>query len=250
MTKSAKLWAALLAVLLAIASPGLAESARSEIGINVLNEGTGDKAVPHSKVKVHYSGWLEDGTKFDSSIDRGEPLEFTLGAGQVIPGWDLGIEGMKPGGKRELIIPPQFAYGRSGAGGIIPPNATLKFEVELVSVTPPKYSNIDNENLKALLKRGVKIVDIRRADEWKQTGVIKGSKLITAFDGKGRFIRSFPADLEAFAGPDEEIILICRTGNRSSVIAKALAEQAGYSTIYNVTDGILKWIKDGNPVIE
>ena len=85
-------------------------------------------------VKVHYTGWLENGTKFDSSVDRGEPFVFTIGAGEVIPGWDEGVMTMKVGGKRRLVIPPQLGYGAAGAGGVIPPNATLIFEVELLDV--------------------------------------------------------------------------------------------------------------------
>lgn len=102
----------------------------------VVEEGTGETPKPGDLVKVHYTGTLEDGTKFDSSVDRGEPIEFVLGRGQVIPGWDEGIGLMKVGGKCRLIIPPDLAYGESGAGGVIPPNATLNFDVELVSAEP------------------------------------------------------------------------------------------------------------------
>lgn len=97
--------------------------------------GSGATAVPGSTVKVHYSGFLTSGEKFDSSRDRGEPFSFTLGAGQVIKGWDEGVAGMKVGGQRQLRIPPDLGYGSAGAGGTIPPNATLIFDVELLDVS-------------------------------------------------------------------------------------------------------------------
>jgi FKBP-type peptidyl-prolyl cis-trans isomerase len=95
--------------------------------------GTGAVAEPGKNVSVHYTGWLMNGTKFDSSRDRGQPFNFPLGAGRVIKGWDEGVAGMRVGGKRTLIIPPDLAYG-SRATGPIPPNSTLKFEVELLDV--------------------------------------------------------------------------------------------------------------------
>ena len=96
--------------------------------------GEGAEAVPGSAVSVHYTGWLTDETKFDSSVDRGQPFQFTLGQGMVIKGWDEGVAGMKVGGKRRLTIPPEMGYGDQGAGGVIPPGATLIFEVELLGV--------------------------------------------------------------------------------------------------------------------
>jgi FKBP-type peptidyl-prolyl cis-trans isomerase len=96
--------------------------------------GTGAEAQNGKTVSVHYTGWLTDGTKFDSSKDRGQPFSFPLGAGRVIKGWDEGVAGMKVGGKRTLTIPPELGYGARGAPGAIPPNATLKFEVELLDV--------------------------------------------------------------------------------------------------------------------
>ncbi len=96
--------------------------------------GTGATAVAGKPVKVHYTGWLTNGKKFDSSVDRGQPFVFPLGGGQVIKGWDEGVAGMKVGGKRQLRIPPELGYGARGAGGAIPPNATLIFDVELLDV--------------------------------------------------------------------------------------------------------------------
>lgn len=95
--------------------------------------GDGAVAAAGQYVSVHYTGWLTDGTKFDSSKDRNEAFEFPLGARHVIPGWDEGVQGMKVGGVRRLTIPPQLGYGARGAGGLIPPNATLVFEVELLA---------------------------------------------------------------------------------------------------------------------
>ena len=99
-----------------------------------LAPGTGALAEPRKCFYAHYTGWLTNGTKFDSSKDRRDPFVFSLGKGQVIKGWDQGVQGMKVGGKRKLTIPPEMGYGARGAGGVIPPNATLVFEVELLGV--------------------------------------------------------------------------------------------------------------------
>jgi FKBP-type peptidyl-prolyl cis-trans isomerase FkpA len=106
----------------------------SGLKFQVLKKGNGTVAMSGQIVSVHYTGWLTDGTKFDSSVDRGQPFQFTLGAGQVIRGWDEGVAGMKVGEKRKLTIPPDLGYGERGAGGVIPPNATLVFDVELLGV--------------------------------------------------------------------------------------------------------------------
>lgn len=111
----------------------------SGLQITDTQAGTGAQAQPGQTVTVHYTGWLytggQQGAKFDSSRDRNQPFAFPLGAGHVIKGWDEGVAGMKVGGQRTLIIPPELGYGARGAGGVIPPNATLKFDVELLAVS-------------------------------------------------------------------------------------------------------------------
>jgi FKBP-type peptidyl-prolyl cis-trans isomerase len=121
--------------------PAMADSGITSLQKQDVTPGTGAEAAKGKSVRVHYTGWLYDasaadhrGAKFDSSKDRGEPFEFNLGAGEVIQGWDEGVAGMKVGGTRVLTIPPAMGYGARGAGGVIPPNATLLFEVELLDV--------------------------------------------------------------------------------------------------------------------
>ena len=106
----------------------------SKLQIEDIVVGTGAEAKAGQDIQVHYTGTLENGKKFDSSVDRGQPFQFTLGVGQVIKGWDEGVQGMKVGGKRKLTIPAEMGYGARGAGGVIPPNATLIFEVELLGI--------------------------------------------------------------------------------------------------------------------
>jgi len=134
-----------LALLAAIAPSAQSNAATNQViempnGLKYTDNttGTGTEATAGKKVSVHYTGWLYNngakGAKFDSSVDRGQPFQFTLGAHQVSAGWDEGVAGMKVGGKRTLIIPPELGYGARGAGGVIPPNATLMFDVELLGV--------------------------------------------------------------------------------------------------------------------
>lgn len=120
-------------------SPALAEEEQPTVTASGLQyvdlvKGTGREAHVGETASVHYTGWLKDGTKFDSSVDRGQPFQFRLGAGRVIKGWDEGVVGMNIGSKRKLTIPPHLGYGARGAGRVIPPNATLIFDVELLDL--------------------------------------------------------------------------------------------------------------------
>ncbi len=112
------------------------EKQKTRSGLEYVDEviGTGSSPTTGQRVTVHYTGYLTDGKKFDSSIDRGQPFTFVIGVGQVLKGWDEGVATMKVGGKRKLIIPPQLGYGARGAGGVIPPNAQLIFDVQLLNV--------------------------------------------------------------------------------------------------------------------
>ncbi len=128
----------LLVSVLNLNAKGKVIKMKTGLEMEVLKKGHGDACKKGDYVRVHYTGWLLDGKKFDSSVDRKTPFDFALGAGQVIKGWDQGVEGMKIGEKRMLTIPSDLAYGDNGAGGVIPPKATLKFEVELLEINPKK----------------------------------------------------------------------------------------------------------------
>jgi len=129
-----------LALIFLLSSASLCSKPADQLVVTDATVGAGKQARSGMTVRVHYTGWLyEDGkkgAKFDSSVDRGEPFEFNLGAGDVIKGWDQGVVGMKEGGKRTLIIPAHLGYGSRGAGGVIPPNATLMFDIELIQCGP------------------------------------------------------------------------------------------------------------------
>ncbi|WP_155999212.1 FKBP-type peptidyl-prolyl cis-trans isomerase [Thioalkalivibrio sp. ALJ16] len=222
-------------------------SAASEpvIEIRDIEAGDGPEIVRHDTAILHYTGSLDaDGSVFDSSRESGAPFALTIGTGQVIPGFEQGVKGMREGGKREIIIPPELAYGERGAGNIIPSNATLRFEVEILEVERAPFSALDNEGLAEKVREGATIVDIRRPDEWAETGVIEGSHRITAFDENGDLNPEFGQKFTDLVQPGDEVILICRVGNRTAALARALTDGLGYENVYNVTDGIMAWLDD------
>lgn len=228
--------------------------------------GTGNEAKNGMTVKIDYTGKLTDGKIFDSSKGK-KPLEFIIGAKMVVPGFEKGVLGMKEGGVRTINIPPQLAYGDKGIPGVIPPNSTLIFEIELVSatmnkpdaqakkeapsVTPEAPKDIDNTQLAELLDKNTVLIDIRRPEEWKETGIVSGSNTLTLYDASGKEVPGFLDKFKKLVPTKQTpVILICRTGNRTSFAAKALADGFGYENIYNVKKGITDWISSGNKVVE
>ena len=223
-----------------------------ELKIEVMQEGDGDVAENGQRVTVHYEGRLTDDTVFDASKPRGQPFTFIIGAGQVIQGWEKGVAGMKVGEKRRLTIPADLGYGATGAGDVIPPHATLVFDIELLALTMPvTLGQATPADLLQARKDGVIIVDIRRPEEWAQTGVIEGAETIIAFEANGSLHPEFEQKFMAVVpAPDTPIFLYCLTGARTTNLGTALIEQLGFSHVTHLTGGILGWTADGYETIE
>ena len=207
-------------------------------------EGEGVEIINHSKIQVHYLGKLEDGTKFDSSYDRGEPLSFQIGLRQVIEGWERGLMGMKIGGKRTLIIPPELAYGERGAGDLIPPNATLIFDVEIIDIKPPGYTHVMINDISKLQKENYKFIDIRTKKERNNTGIIRGSLEITAFDIYGNFVPEFMKTFQDLVDLNDNIVFVSNEGKISSILANGFVEQLGATNMHSLKGGIQQLIKE------
>jgi rhodanese-related sulfurtransferase len=238
--------------ILTLFSGNLAFSSENELKITINQNGSGDSAETGMSVSVHYTGKLEDGTVFDSSIPRGQPFTFTLGAGQVIKGWDLGVEGMKLGEKRSLVIPPHLGYGIRGAGATIPPNATLIFDIELLEVTMPiTLRDLSPNDFIDAQENGGIVIDIRREEEWKETGILQGSNTITAFTKDGNIHPDFPKKFfDLINDIDVPILLYCRTGNRTGILGQALIDQVGQTNVSHLSEGIVGWKKQGHPTVD
>ena len=223
----------------------------AELQSEIITEGSGTVAETGNRVSVHYEGKLTNGEVFDASRPRGQAFSFTIGAGQVIRGWEEGVAGMKVGEVRRLTIPPELGYGAAGAGNVIPPNATLVFEIELLDVsTPVTLGQATPEDFEAAKADGVVIIDIRLEQEWQETGIIEGAETITAFQANGSVHPEFLDKFRAVAPtPDTPIMLYCRTGNRTTSLGNALIDQLGFSSVTLLSDGIEGWIGSGRDVV-
>ena len=213
--------------------------------VEILNDipGTGNEVVNHSKITVHYSGKLDNGTVFDSSYKRKQPFVFQIGTRQVIEGWELGIIGMKEGGKRSIFIPSKMAYGKKGAGDLIPPNSNLIFDIEIIKVEAPKYKILDVKDIKKMQSKGFKLIDIRNKNETDKTGIIPGSINITAFDKNGNFLNSFLEKYQSLVINTDNVVLISDKGDISSILANGFAEHLGAKNMYSLSGGIKAYLK-------
>ena len=209
--------------------------------IQILNEilGDGIEVSNHSKVSVHYIGKLEDLSEFDNSYKRGKVFEFQVGTRQVIPGWETGLLGMREGGKRTIFIPYKLAYGDRGAGNSIPPKSNLIFEIEIISVIPPKYKNIDSLQFKlASSDINFIIIDIRYEDEIKKSGKIPNSTILPAFDQNGNFLPNFLNSYQSLVNENDKVIFVSQKGIISSILANGFVEHLKQDNIYNLFDGV------------
>ena len=223
----------------------------TDLKIEIVTEGNGATASTGNRVSIHYKGMLADGDVFDASRPRVKPFSFEIGAGQVIPGWEQGVSGMKVGEVRKLTIPPKLGYGSGGAGDTIPPNATLVFEIELLDVSEPiTLGQANPEMFKRAQMDGAIIIDIRREDEWVETGVIDGALTITAFGENGSIHPEFQKKfLNIAPSQNTPIMLYCQIGGRTTRLGNALINQLGYTNVSHLTDGIAGWLADGNIIV-
>lgn len=234
------------AFVLFLLSPAHAQQTGAQTFVRDIVSGEGDTAINGARVVVQYVGWLSDDSQFDSSYDRGQPFGFTLGAGEVIPGWEVGIKGMRVGGRRELIVPPSMAYGERGAGKAIPPSATLRFEIELISVEATAFGLIDAPALQAALPT-LTVVDIRSDPSAK---TIQGAIRLPAFDAAGKLNRHFLAALLKHANKATPIALIDDDGKKALFIGGFLAQNAGFEKLLGLKGGLKAWTKSGYTLID
>ena len=223
----------------------------AEMEIIMTKDGSGVKAENGMMVSVHYEGRLEDGTVFDASRKRGEPISFVLGSGMVIQGWEEGIEGMSVGEKRTLTIPPELGYGADGADDVIPPNATLTFDVELMdAIIPPILSDVNVSQVETAIAGNIAVIDIRNQNEWEKTGIIEDALTMTAFTSQGQIHPEFLDKFnDAVPTKNTPFILYCLSSGRTHGIGRVLVEQLGFTEAAHLVGGIEAWLAEGKETI-
>ena len=224
----------------------------AEIEIILDKPGEGNKIINHSWVQIEYTGSFVDGKVFDANVGKDRPLVVQIGMKEVIPGFEQGIIGTNKGSKRKIRIPAQLAYGEKGAGELIPPNSNLVFEFEVLDVLSPNYEKINSEKLEKLIKENAVALDIRLDNQWKKTGVIKGSFQETAFDINGKFNVYLMDKVRALAGAESqgiELIFISHDGKTAEILGNAFAEDLGFTNVYVLDGGIQSWIKSNKPLV-
>jgi len=229
---------------------------KAEVQITDTKIGEGRVAGVDHRVQLHYTGWTMDGKQFDSSRgEKGSPFRFTIGAEEVIPGWDIGVRGMREGGKRELLVPAELAYGEHGFPDYIPPNADLKFEIELLKIENYPLTWLrnkkNNDELDAALASGMPVIDIRSLAELKENGVmIAGSHHIPALTKHGVILKTFFPALKKIVQKNDAFMLICSNGKKAIYLGQIMSDLKGYSKLYAVQKGINKYIEHGGAVVQ
>ena len=224
----------------------------AEIEIISDNPGDGKKIVNHSWVQIEYTGSFVNGEVFDTNVGKDKPLVVQIGMREVIPGFEQGIIDTNKGTIRKIKIPSELAYGKKGAGNIIPPNSDLIFEFKIIDVLDPNYKLISSNKLIELINQNAVALDIRTDDQWQKTGVIKGSFQETAFNKDGKFNVYLIDKIRALAGSESqniEIIFISNDGETAAILGNAFAEDLGFKNVFVLNGGIKAWISEKKALV-
>ena len=224
----------------------------AEIEIISDKPGDGKKIIYHSWVQIEYTGSFENGEVFDTNVGKNRPLVVQMGMKEVIPGFEQGIIGTTKGTQRKIKIPAELAYGEKGGGDIIPPNTDLIFEFKIVDVLDPNYRLISSDELITLINKNGVALDIRTEEQWKKTGIIKGSFQETAFSKEGKFNVYLMDKVRALAGAESqniEIAFISNDGETASILGNAFAEDLGFTNVFVLRGGIKAWIEEKKTLV-
>ena len=224
----------------------------AEIEIIFDKPGDGKKIINHSWVQIEYTGSFENGEVFDTNVGKNRPLVVQMGMKEVIPGFEQGIIGTTKGTKRKIKIPAELAYGEKGGGDVIPPNTDLIFEFKIVDVLDPNYRLISSDELITLINKNGVALDIRTEEQWKKTGIIKGSFQETAFSKEGKFNVYLMDKVRALAGAESqniEIAFISNDGETASILGNAFAEDLGFTNVFVLRGGIKAWIEEKKTLV-